>query len=215
MKNTLIIGASGQIGKKLTQIMVNNQQNVVALVRDKSKLSDIKGEYLTIVEGDLKKDFSHGFNQDENKQCDTVVFVAGSGGSTGADQTLLIDLWAACRAVDYAKANNVKHFVMVSSIGADKPEKGSEQMQPYLVAKHMADEHLINSGLLYSIIRPGSLIDSDPSSKFTSERPTQKDQATITRGDVARALLFCVNHPPTDNTIVELFNGEQPIEEVL
>ncbi|GAC13235.1 SDR family oxidoreductase [Aliiglaciecola lipolytica] len=215
MKNTLIIGASGQIGKKLTQSMVDNQQNVVAFVRDKSKISDIKAEQLAIVEGDLKEDFSHAFSQSASEQCDTVVFVAGSGGSTGADLTLLIDLWAACRAVDYAKANNVKHFVMVSSIGADKPEQGPEEMQPYLVAKHMADEHLINSGLLYSIIRPGSLTDSDPSSKFTSERPAQKDQATISRGDVAKALLYCVNHPPTDKTIVELFNGEKPIEEVL
>ena len=40
MKKTLIIGASGQIGKKLTQLMLDNGNHVVALVRDKSKLSD-------------------------------------------------------------------------------------------------------------------------------------------------------------------------------
>lgn len=210
MKKTLIIGASGNIGKQLTQLMLNNQQDVVALVRDKKKLSDLNSEHLSIVQADLKEDFSHAF-----EQCDTAIFVAGSGGSTGADQTLLIDLWAACRAADYAKHKQIKHFIMVSSIGADEPNKGPENMQPYLVAKHMADEHLINTGLRYSIIRPGSLTDSRPTAQFTSERPAQMEQATITRADVAKALLFCVNHPPTENTIVELFNGDKNINEVL
>ena len=152
MKQTLIIGASGQIGKKLTQLMLDNNQHVVALVRDKSKLSDIHDDKLSIIEEDLNKDFEHAF-----KHCENVVFAAGSGGHTGVDKTILIDLWAACRAADYAKNNDVKHFTMVSSIGADAPSEGPENMQPYLVAKHMADEHLIHSGLHYSIIRPGSL----------------------------------------------------------
>lgn len=210
MKKTLIIGASGQIGKQLTQLMLNNNQDVVALVRDKSKLADLNSKHLSIVEADLKDDFSQAFNQ-----CSTVVFAAGSGGSTGADQTLLIDLWAACRAADYAKANEVTHFVMVSSIGADAPGKGPKDMQPYLVAKHMADEHLITSGVFYSIIRPGTLTNNEATGKFTAKQPSGKDQAIITRADVANALMFCVNNQPKETTIVELFNGDKNIDQVL
>ena len=210
MKQTLIIGASGQIGKKLTQLMLDNNQHVVALVRDKSKLSDIHNDKLTIVEEDLNKDFGHAF-----KHCENVVFAAGSGGHTGVDKTILIDLWAACRAVDYAKNNSVKHFTMVSSIGADAPSEGPENMQPYLVAKHMADEHLINSDLHYSIIRPGSLTNETGKGKFTNQRPEQKKQATITRDDVAKALLFAVTNPPEKSTITEIFNGSKSVDEVL
>ena len=210
MKQTLIIGASGQIGKKFTQLMLDNNQHVVALVRDKSKLSDINHDKLSIVEEDLNKDFEHAF-----KHCENVVFAAGSGGNTGADKTVLIDLWAACRAADYAKNNGVKHFTMLSSIGADAPSKGPENMQPYLVAKHMADEHLIHSGLHYSIIRPGSLTNETGKGKFTNQRPEQKEQATITRDDVAKALLFAVINPPKKSTITELFNGNQSVDEVL
>lgn len=210
MKQTLIIGASGQIGKQLTQLMLDNNQQVVALVRDKNKLSDINDDKLTIVEGDLNKNFEHAF-----LHCENVVFAAGSGGHTGADKTILIDLWAACRAADYAKKNDVKHFVMVSSIGADTPSKGSESMQPYLVAKHMADEHLIRSGLHYSIIRPGTLTNEAEKGKFTNQQPAQKEHATITRDDVAKALLFTVNNPPTKSTITEIFNGSKSVAEVL
>ncbi|WP_026843553.1 NAD(P)-binding oxidoreductase [Brumicola pallidula] len=208
MKNTLIIGASGQIGKQLTKLMLNDGQKVSALVRDKSKLSDIKDENLSIVEEDLTNDFSHALTD-----CTNVVFAAGSGGGTGAEKTLLIDLWSACKAADYAKAHKIKHFVMVSSIGADAPDEGPQEMQPYLIAKHMADEHLMRSGLHYSIIRPGALTDDEATGRFTSQRPENDDDAKITRADVAHALMYCVNNPPHENSVTELFNGDKKIAE--
>ncbi|ARD44284.1 SDR family oxidoreductase [Colwellia sp. PAMC 21821] len=208
MKKTLIIGASGQIGKKLTQLMLNDGNDVVALVRDKSKLSDITDKNLHVIEADLTGNFGHAF-----KQCTNVVFVAGSGGETGADKTILIDLWAACRSADYAKENAVKHFILVSSIGADAPSTGPESIQPYLIAKHVADEHLMRSGLHYSIVRPGTLTNDDAKGKFTTERPAQKGDATVTREDVAKALLFIVNNPSKENTLTELFNGSKNISE--
>lgn len=208
MSKTLIIGASGQIGKMTTQKLLDNGETVVGLVRDKTKLSDINNDNLEVVEGDLEQDFSHAF-----KGCDKVIFAAGSGGSTGADKTMLIDLWAACKAVDYAKAANVSQFVMVSSIGADDPSQGSDKMKPYLVAKHKADEHLMNSGLNYTVIRPGSLKDEDAKGGFQSAKPDSKEKMIITREDVADALVFTVGNAKLTNKVFELFNGEQSLEQ--
>ena len=115
-----------------------------ALVRDKSKLSTLESSHLTIVEQDLENDFSRAF-----EGVDQVIFSAGSGGATGADKTLLIDLWAAVKAINYAVDAKVKHFIIVSSIGADAPDNIESSIKPYLVAKHMADQHLINSELNY------------------------------------------------------------------
>lgn len=84
---TLIIGASGQIGKMDTEKMLKKGHDVVALVRDKAKLVDINSEQLRIVEQDLEGDFSAAFDNVEQ-----VIFSAGSGASTGPDKTLLIDL---------------------------------------------------------------------------------------------------------------------------
>jgi uncharacterized protein YbjT (DUF2867 family) len=210
MNKTLIIGASGQIGKMTTQQMLDNGQAVVALVRDKSKLADISSDKLQIVEADLEEDFSHAF-----EGCDQVIFSAGSGGKTGADKTMLIDLWAACKAADYAKAANVSHFVMVSSIGADEPSSGSEKMRPYLVAKHMADEHLIRSGLNYTILRPGSLNNNDATDKVQTQRPNNRDDMVISREDVAHALSYVVGKTELNGKIFELFNGDKDFAEVL
>jgi len=210
MNKTLIIGASGQIGKMTTQQMLDNGQAIVALVRDKSKLADISSDKLQIVEADLEEDFSHAF-----EDCDQVIFSAGSGGKTGADKTMLIDLWAACKAADYAKAANVSHFVMVSSIGADEPSSGSEKMRPYLVAKHMADEHLIRSGLNYTILRPGSLNNNDATDKVQTQRPSNRDDMVISREDVAHALSYVVGKTELNGKIFELFNGDKDFAEVL
>ncbi|MBU3018479.1 SDR family oxidoreductase [Paraglaciecola agarilytica] len=210
MSKTLIIGASGQIGKMTTQKLIAKEQEVVALVRDKEKLSDITSDKLDIIEGDLEQDFSHAF-----QGCDKVIFAAGSGGSTGTDKTVLIDLWGACKAADYAKKADVSQFVMISSIGADDPAQGSDDMKPYLVAKHIADEHLINSGLNYTILRPGGLQDEEAKGGFQTAKPESREKMVITREDVADALVFSAGNTDLNNKIFELFNGELPLEQAL
>lgn len=207
LSKTLIIGASGQIGKMATKLLLENEQNVVALVRDKSKLRDLDSPFLSIVEQDLEGDFSNAVNG-----CDQVIFAAGSGGSTGTDKTVLIDLWAATKAATYSKEHGVKHFIMVSSIGADDPDAIDSDLKPYLVAKHMADEHLIHSGLNYTIVRPGTLTDESASLEVTTERPSDQSKAKISRENVANALLHVATNSFNSNRIFELFDGDKPIK---
>jgi uncharacterized protein YbjT (DUF2867 family) len=51
---------------------------------------------------------------------------------------------------------DIKKFVMLSSMGLTNLKKAT-QLQDYLKEKHNADEYLKNSGLNYSIVRPGTL----------------------------------------------------------
>lgn len=204
---TLIIGATGQIGKMTTQKMLQAGHQVVALVRNKDKLADIHNPHLSVIEQDLENDFSHAF-----KDCDQVIFTAGSGGGTGAEKTILIDLWAAVKAINYAKQYNIQHFIMVSSIGADTPDSIESSIKPYLVAKHMADQYLLSSGLKYTILRPGTLLDEPASKGFSFKRPKSRADAMISRENVAEALNFVATKSPNDSVIVELFDGDNKLE---
>ena len=206
---TLIIGATGQIGKMTTEKMLKKGHDVVALVRDKTKLADINSEQLRIVEQDLEGDFSAAFDNVEQ-----VIFSAGSSASTGPDKTLLIDLWAAVKAIDYAVKAGVKHFIMVSSIGADNPDQIEGDIKPYLVAKHMADQHLQQSILNYTLVRPGSLQNEPATGGYTTTWPEQREHAVINRENVAEALVYLAEQHP-ENLTFELFNGEQPIDQAL
>ncbi len=207
---TLIIGATGQIGKMTTEKMLASDHDVVALVRDKNKLSALESNNLTIVEQDLENDFSRAFEGVEQ-----VIFSAGSGGATGADKTLLIDLWAAVKAINYAVDAKVKHFIMVSSIGADAPDNIESSIKPYLVAKHMADQHLINSELNYSIVRPGTLLNDAATGLLTTTRPATRQDAVINSEDVADTLLYLAEHTPQKPQVFELFNGDKSIGSLL
>lgn len=207
MSKTLIIGASGQIGKMTTELLLQHEHNVIALVRNKNKLSDLNSVHLTIIEQDLESDFS-----DVVKDCEQVIFVAGSGGGTGADKTLLIDLWAATKAINFSKEHGVKHFIMVSSLGADDPDAIQSDLKPYLVAKHMADRYLINSGLSYTILRPGALTNEAASMLISTTRPSDRSNAKISRENVAHVLFNIAQNECNSSCIFELFDGDSPIK---
>lgn len=209
MARVLIIGATGQIGKQATAKLLDVGHHVVAPIRSPEKLSDIQHENLKVVKQDLEDDFSHHFNH-----IDAVIFTAGSGAQTGADKTLLIDLWAARNTVNYAKAAKVQKFVMVSSIGAEDPDNVDSPIKPYLVAKHMADEHLINSGLHYIILRPGTLLNEPGKHLVQTDIPERKSDAVVSREDVASALVECINREGNDDLVTHLFAGNTPISQV-
>ncbi len=87
-------------------------------------------------------------------------------------------------------------------------------MEVYLDAKHKADEHLKDSGLNYTILRPGKLTDED--GKGTVEVSDSLDhQGSISRKDVARVLISCLDHASVKNRTLELLEGKKHIEEAL
>jgi NAD(P)H-dependent flavin oxidoreductase YrpB (nitropropane dioxygenase family) len=49
-----------------------------------------------VVVADLEGDFENAY-----QGIDAVIFAAGSGGHTGADKTILIDLWGAIKAMTH------------------------------------------------------------------------------------------------------------------
>jgi len=210
MNKTLIIGASGQIGTKLGRLLSKKKIRATAMVRNKSNASNLSLPGIDIVEADLENNFSAAYTA-----CDKVVFSAGSGSQTSSDKTLLIDLWGACRAIDIAKENNINHFVMISSRGADNPDNGPETIKPYLVAKHFADNYLINSGLNYTILRPGRLIDEDGTGLINTARPINANDQVISREDTAHAVYHCLSSDITIGRIYELYKGQTPIESAL
>ncbi|AKG75041.1 SDR family oxidoreductase [Salinicoccus halodurans] len=202
----LVVGANGQIGHQVAEKLKNKGHDPVAMVRKEEQVSQFKDKGIETVLGDLEKDFSHAF-----ENVDSVVFAAGSGGSTGADKTIIIDQEGAIETVDNAKRAGVKHFVIISSIGADDP-KNADQIKHYLYAKRRADEHLKASGLDYTIIRPGMLQNEAGTGKvkvFEGE----PEMGEIPREDVAAVIAHAVDKNQPANKIYNLIEGDTPVED--
>lgn len=207
MSNTLVIGANGQIGKLFCQLAAEQKVPVKAMIRDSAQQEFFDAIGIPTVIADLEKDFSQAFND-----CDRVIFTAGSGGHTGADKTLMIDLYAAVRAVEYSLEYKIKQFIMISALRAEQPLSSPEKLRPYMVAKLMADEKLISSGVPYTVLRPGRLIDEAATGKIRIPTKTDRDPITISRANVAHTMLAVLGKEQCMNKVFDLLDGNEPIE---
>ncbi|MFQ3239572.1 MAG: hypothetical protein ACI9NI_001881 [Olleya marilimosa] len=206
MENILVAGANGTTGKKIVNLLNESQYfNPIAMVRKEEQIAYFKAKNIETVLADLEQDVSVAFN----KTIDKVVFAAGSGGK----KVVEVDQEGAKRLIDASNKNNVKKFVMLSSMGADQPQQ-AEQLQDYLKAKHNADEYLKSSGLNYSIVRPGSLTNGDLTNKIQLDTKLNKS-GEISRNDVAQTLVRSLNDDVANNATFEILKGETLIGDAL
>ncbi|HUH26778.1 SDR family oxidoreductase [Gelidibacter sp.] len=205
MENILVAGANGTTGKQIVkQLSETRNFKPVAMVRKNEQMAQFETAGIATVLGDLEQDVSHAF-----KNIDKVIFAAGSGGKNvkGVDQE------GAKRLIDASKNSNIKKFVMLSSMGANAPEK-AEQLQEYLKAKQNADEHLKNSGLNYAIVRPGALNNDNATNRIQlKEKLSQSGE--ISRADVAQTLVSALNDDIANKVSFEILNGDTLIGEAL
>ena len=204
---TLVIGAHGDVGRRLLPVLASGDHTVRAMIRDPDQASEVEGPGVEPVVGDLEEDFAHAV-----RGCDAVVFTAGSGGSTGAGKAAMVDGLGAIRAIDVAAAHGATRFVMVSAMGPGDPDR-SESIRYYLVAKAIADGYLERTDLNYTILRPGRLTDDEPTGKI--EVGHDLGSGEVTRGDVARTIALCLDTPNTIGKTFELLNGSHSIEDAL
>lgn len=152
-----VVGANGQIGKQLTERLHESENHkVLAMVRKEEQQKELQSKGIETVVADLEGTVEE--LQGVLTGCDAIVFTAGSGGSTGSDKTLLIDLDGAVKTMEAAEKAGVDRFIMVSALQANNRENWNENLKPYYVAKHYADKMLVQSNLNYTIIRPGGLL---------------------------------------------------------
>lgn len=209
MKQLLVIGANGKVGRRVCRMAAERKLLVRPMIRSADQAGFFRELGWDSVVFDLEGDFEAAF-----EDCDRVVFTAGSGGHTGGDKTLLVDLYAAIRAIDMAVRAGIEHFVMVSSLSAGNPLQGPERIRHYLVAKMVADEHLGRSGLTYTVLRPGGLTEDPGSGRIRIARNGESSPRQISRDNVAACVLASLESEWAINRTVDLLDGEVPIEEV-
>lgn len=207
-----VVGANGQIGQKLVQLLHESDKHEArAIVRKEEQAAALREKGIEAVTADLEGSVDQ--LTDSMQGCDAVVFTAGSGGHTGADKTLLIDLDGAVKTVEAAEKIGVKRFIIVSALQANNRENWNEQIRPYYAAKHYADRAVAQSSLTYTIIRPGGLVNEPGTGKV--EAGEQLERGSIPREDVAAVIYKALDAAHTFNRAFDLVSGEKTIGEAL
>jgi uncharacterized protein YbjT (DUF2867 family) len=143
---------------------------------------------------------------------DAVVMAAGAGPGSGAARKRTVDYGGAVELVEAALQHEIRRYVMVSSIGSNRPERWTEDMRPYFEAKAEADKVLIESGLDYTIIRPGGLTD-DPGTGQVSVGDLEYGK--VSRDDVAAVLAEVLRADNAIGKAFDLVGGDTPIPEAV
>lgn len=209
MEKILIVGATGDTGKRVIEILRSSQSfEPVAMVRKEEQKEIFEDMEVSTVLADLEGDVDHAL-----KGIDKVIFAAGSGGNTGEDKTIAVDQEGAIKIIDAAKKARVKKFVMLSAMGADEPSK-HKKLEHYLEAKKKADEYLMESGIPFSILRPGALTDDIGLAKVKLGKKLN-EEGEISRDDVAFLLVMSLADPLIKNRIIEALEGKESIKSAI
>ena len=208
-----IAGGHGKIARLLEQLLAERGDQALGLIRNPDQADDLRQAGAEPVVCDLEQ-----ADADEVARAvagaDAVVFAAGAGPGSGAERKRTVDLGAAVKLIEAAKANGISRYLIVSSMGAaDPPAEGGDTFGEYLRAKAAADRALTESGLDYTIVRPGRLTDGSATGRVSIGE--NLDFGEISRADVAAVLLACLDQSGTIGRDFDLVAGETPIEEAL
>lgn len=196
----LVAGATGETGRRIVSELVNRQIPVRAMVRDRDQAREILPEAVELTVGDvLKPETLKAAIAD----CTVVLCATGARPSLDPRGPYQVDCQGTRNLVDVAKANSIEHFVLVSSLCVSQFFHPLNLFWLVLYWKKQAETYLQQSGLTYTIVRPGGLKNEDnPDAIVTASADTLFD-GSIPRTKVAQVCVEALFQESAKNKIVE------------
>ena len=208
-----VVGGHGAVALRLLRLLSERGDRARGLIRNPDHAADVEATGATAVGADVENLDADAIAR-SIAGVEAVVFAAGAGPGSGPARKRTVDYGGVVKLIDAARMNDISRYVVVSAIGVNHPERWSDEMRPYYEAKADADRELAESGLDYTIVRPGGLTD-DPGTGLIAAAPDLGRYGAISRDDVAATLVGCLDEPNTVRTAFDLLEGENPIPEAL
>ena len=207
---TLVVGATGLLGTEICRRLASAGKPFRAMVRktsDPAKKDTLKQLGAELVEADVKDRAS----LDRACQGVTAVITTPTAiGSRQEDDTFqTVDLDGQKALVDAATAAKVEHYVFVSVSG----NLGKQSGNPLVDAKRAVENHLRQSGLSHTILRPTFFMEiwlsphlgfDFQNAKATIYGSGKNKISYISLHNVADFALVALSNPAARNAMIEL-----------
>ena len=172
---------------------------MVALLRSDQAKADLEAIGVVTVSGDaldaeaMKRTVSE-------RSPDALISTIGGLPSDGGTRA---DFAGNKSLIDAAVEAQVKHFILISSIGSGDsaqalPPQALETLGAVLQEKEQAEDYLAKSGLAYTIIRPGGLV-SQPATDGEVLTENATAAGSIPRAALARLTVKCLESDRAKN----------------
>ncbi|WP_088893354.1 SDR family oxidoreductase [Leptolyngbya ohadii] len=196
-----VAGATGETGRRIVQELVSRNIPVRALVRNQEKARQILPGAVECVVGDVLDSATL-----RSAMADCTVVVSATGAAPSFDPTgpYKVDYEGTKNLVDVAKEKGIEQFVMVSSLCTSQLLHPLNLFWLILVWKKRAEEYLQQSGLTYTIVRPGGLKNEDNTDAIVMSKADTLFDGSIPRTKVAQVCVEALTQPQAKNKIVEI-----------
>lgn len=213
----LLAGASRGVGREIATKLVSRGYRVKALLRSPVAQPELEAEGITVAFADaLDAEAVQRVMAAEPIQA--VISTIGGKSAQGERSDYLGNRNLIAAAVQ----TGVQKFILVSSIGSGNsaialPPQVLQTLSEALVEKEQAENYLQQSGLVYTIVRPGGL-KSEPGTGNGVLTTDPTVAGTIHRADVAELVCACLqferaNHQVFSAIDRQMSRSDRPFEE--
>lgn len=188
-----VLGSTGPAGEIFVRKLRERDRRVVVMHRSDQRRREFEALGAEVIHGDaMDRDSVFAATRRAAETCNTVVNYMG--GFPLNDPSTWPDYEGNKNAIDAAEAAGIRRFIFVTSIGTGDsfqyvPE--TSITRPILQLKTRAEEHLRDSGLDWTIVKPGGL--GKPGSVPRTGKPIATEneavRGSIDREDLADAVL--------------------------
>ena len=230
MKRVLVTGATGRTGSLVLQKLraEPDKFEAIGLARSAEKAKELFGSDEGFVIGDIR-DKSCLVSPMEG--CDTLVILTSAIPKMVAppapgerpqfayepdSMPETVDYNGQKNQIDAAQQAGVKHIVLVGSMGGTNINHPLNAMGngKILIWKRKAEQYLIDSGIDYTIIRAGGLLDKEGGVRelivgkndTLSNNPPQGIPNSIPRADVASVVVKAIIEPKARNKAFDIIS---------
>ena len=219
MKRLLVTGATGRTGSLVLKKLRDKPEEfeAIGLARSSQKVKELFGSTEGFVIGDIK---DKSTLESAMEGCDALVILTSAipkmiapplpgerpqfeyePGSTPE----MVDYYGQKNQIDTAQKAGVEHILLVGSMGGTNPNHPLNSMGNgnILIWKRKAEQYLIDSGIDYTIIRAGGLLDKAGGVRellvgkddLLLNNPPNGIPTSIPRADVASVVVNALTEP--------------------
>jgi len=201
----LVAGASGRLGQHVIKEISARQFRVRGLTRDPEDARAKFGTDYDWVEGDLQDPASV---RNAMQGVTHVISAVGAVRPDGPGNPEHVDYNGVINLIDAAVTANVQQFILVSSIGVTQRfHLLNLTFGDVLKWKAASEGHLRDSGLEYTIVRPGGLRPGPRGVEgLTLEQGDKKGGSYIYIPDLAVLLAWLVDNPAAKSKTFEVLS---------